>query len=95
MSLPVTFDWGALDDLADIEEYLALRFYPKNAAAYVERIAAACQKIGLAPQRGIARDDIRPGLRAVGFERRVTITFQIEPDGVHILGIFYAGRLPM
>jgi toxin ParE1/3/4 len=94
VSLPVSFDPGALDDLDAIEEYLANRFYPRNASRYVQRIVEACNAIGLAPHRGHARDDIRPGVRAVGFERRVTITFEIQADAVLILGVLYGGRQP-
>jgi hypothetical protein len=38
------------------------------------------------------RDDILPGLRVVGFERRVTIAFLITADAVLIEGVFYGGR---
>jgi len=94
LSLPVTFDPGALDDLEGIEEYLAARFYPRNAEKYIQRIMTACKTIGIAPHQGSLRNDIRPGVRSVGFEKRVTITFEIKADSVLILGIFYAGRIP-
>ena len=42
--------------------------------------------------RGMARDDLRPGLRVVGFRRRVTIAFAITEETVEILGIYYGGR---
>jgi toxin ParE1/3/4 len=38
------------------------------------------------------RDDIRPGLRVVGFERTATIAFSIEGNRVRIARIFYRGR---
>jgi toxin ParE1/3/4 len=38
------------------------------------------------------RDDVRPGLRVVGFERRVTVAFQVAGDNLTILRILYAGR---
>ena len=81
-------------DLEEIEDYLSVRFSARNAAAYVQRITAACHAIGLAPYRGAKRDDLHPGLRSTGFEKRVTITFSIENDAVLIVGVFYAGRLP-
>jgi plasmid stabilization system protein ParE len=40
----------------------------------------------------VPRDDIRPGLRVVGFERRATIAFRVEDDRVTILRIFHGGR---
>jgi toxin ParE1/3/4 len=38
------------------------------------------------------RDDIRPGLRVVGFERRVTIAFAVGEAGVTIVRVFYGGQ---
>ncbi|GAA0603666.1 hypothetical protein GCM10009416_46590 [Craurococcus roseus] len=34
----------------------------------------------------------RPGLRTVGFERRVTIAFAVEPDAALIVRVLYGGR---
>ncbi|MDZ4366104.1 MAG: type II toxin-antitoxin system RelE/ParE family toxin [Afipia sp.] len=44
------------------------------------------------PERGTRRDDLSPGLRIVGFERRVTIAFVVEEDEVIVLNILYGGR---
>ncbi|MDB5526440.1 MAG: plasmid stabilization protein [Rhizobium sp.] len=38
------------------------------------------------------RDDIRPGLRILSFERRVIIAFEIQDGTVSIGRIFYGGR---
>ena len=38
------------------------------------------------------RDDIRPGLRVIGFERRATIVFQVTENEVVIVRIFYGGQ---
>ena len=35
---------------------------------------------------------MRPGLRVVGFERRVLIAFHVQPDAVVIDRILYGGR---
>ncbi len=43
-------------------------------------------------ERGTLRDDIRPGLRTVGFERRMTIAFHVESKRVVIDRVLYAGR---
>ena len=43
-------------------------------------------------ERGHRRDDISPGLRIAGFERRVTIAFAVDDDRVTILRMFYGGR---
>jgi plasmid stabilization system protein ParE len=44
------------------------------------------------PTRGRRRDDIRLGLRIVGFERRATIVFQVLRRDVIIVRIFYGGQ---
>jgi len=62
------------------------------ALAYTSRIEQFCRKMIPFPQRGTARDDLRPGLRTVGFERRATIAFMVKGDDVIILRILYAGR---
>ena len=44
------------------------------------------------PKRGARRDDLRPGLRILGFERRAVIALQVTADRVMILRILYGGR---
>ncbi len=38
------------------------------------------------------RDDVRPGLRIVGFERRITIAFTATEAEVTILRLFFGGQ---
>jgi toxin ParE1/3/4 len=90
----VIFSPEAAAQLECLEEYLASRFYPGNAARYVERIVAACRGLGLAPNRGIRRDDLGEGIRLLGFETRVAIYFRITDKQVVILGIHYGGQVP-
>lgn len=66
----VVFSPEARDDLLDLYDWIAEAATPDTALSYVERIEAFCRRLSLAPMRGHARDDIRPGLRIVGFERR-------------------------
>jgi toxin ParE1/3/4 len=44
------------------------------------------------PLRGTQRDDLLPGLRVTGFERRVTIALVVTAEALLIEGIFYGGR---
>lgn len=64
----------------------------KTAADYVNSIIEECQSLATHPHRGRRRDDIRPGMRILGFRRRVVIAFSIEDDIVAILGVFYGGQ---
>jgi toxin ParE1/3/4 len=58
----------------------------------VGRIVAFCEGLTTFPLRGTHRDDLLPGLRVTGFERRVTIAFVVTDAAVLIEGLFYGGR---
>jgi len=64
----------------------------ENAAAFIERVEEACLSLQMFPERGTRRDDIRPRLRIMDFERRVTIAFQVGRTEVVIVRIPYAGQ---
>ncbi|MFZ1682121.1 MAG: type II toxin-antitoxin system RelE/ParE family toxin [Rhizobiaceae bacterium] len=91
-SRTVFFSPEALEDLEHIYDWIADAGSPNAAMAYVQRIESACRSLDLASNRGQARDDIRPGLRTVGFERRLTIAFTVGSESVTILRIFAGGR---
>ncbi len=90
----VRFSPATLDDLTAIFDYVAERAGAPTAAGFVLRLEAACLSLEFAPNRGTARDDLRPGLRTVGVERRATILFTVDEEGGQavILGVFYGGR---
>ena len=50
------------------------------------------QNLIIFPQRGTCRDDLSPGLRIIGFERRVAIVFKLVDDTILIVRVFYGGR---
>lgn len=88
----VIFTPQADSQLDRIEDYIAAAASPATAEAFIDAIIAACQSLSTFPNRGTRRDDIRPGLRSMGFRKRVTIVFEVEDDRVNIIGIFYAGQ---
>ncbi|MBB4234627.1 type II toxin-antitoxin system RelE/ParE family toxin [Rhizobium esperanzae] len=59
---------------------------------YVARIKTFVDGFETYPERGSVRDDVRPGLRIVGFERRVSVAFVVESAEVIILRVLYAGQ---
>ena len=59
---------------------------------FTDSIVDYCEGFEISPFRGRRRDDIRPGLRIVGFRRRATIAFVVDDKSVVILGVFYRGR---
>ena len=65
---------------------------PLAAAGLVDSIVTFCEDLAPFPLRGTARDDIRPGLRTIGFRRRAVVAFVVHADAVVILGVFYGGR---
>lgn len=85
MNYVVVLSPEARQDLIDLYEYLADRFSQVNALKYIERIQSWCESLRSFPRRGHAREDIRPGIRVAGFERRVTIAFHVGEETVTIL----------
>jgi len=87
----VSFAPEAEDDLLRLYDWIAERAGAGVAIGYIDRIESFCARLDIASERGMARDDIRAGLRIVGFERRVTVAFTIAGDEVQILRLFYGG----
>ena len=92
MGHKVVFRPSAEADLFALYDYIAQAAGPTIAAGYIARIEEACLKMQAFPERGTRRDDLAPGVRTIGFERRVTIAFRALDDAVEILAIAYAGR---
>lgn len=88
----VTFRPAAERDLFRLYDYITQEGSTERAAAFVGRIEQACLALRISPERGTRRDDIRPGLRVIGFERRVAIVFQVRRTEVVIVRILYAGQ---
>jgi toxin ParE1/3/4 len=92
VSHTVVFTPEAQGDLLDLYDYIASHGGPSRALRYIERIEKTCMSLQSLPERGTHRDDLRPGLRVMGFERRVVIAFQVTSGSVAILRILYGGR---
>lgn len=88
----IVFSPEAQDDLIELYDYIAEHASPDVALAYLTRIEACCLGLATFPERGTRRDDLAPGLRTLGFERRVTIAFQVDRHAVMIARILYGGR---
>ena len=92
ISRSVIFAPEAQDDLFNIYNQISAKAGIEVGFAYTERLEAYCRHFDFASQRGHLREDIRSGLRIVGFERRVTIAFTVEEFSVNIIRLFYGGR---
>lgn len=92
MKRKVVFSPEAREDLLQLHRYIFSRGAPHAALAYVTRLQRRCANLAAFPEQGVLRDDIRPGLRLLGFERRTEIAFHITPDTVTIDRIFHGGQ---
>ncbi len=79
-------------DLIALYDWLADAASPDTALRYITRIEQFLTRLDLGSERGTERSDIRPGLRVIGFERKLSIAFSIEQDRVVILRVFSGGR---
>lgn len=92
MTHRVVFAPEAVDDLRGLYDLIADASLPERALAYVEGLRRYCLGLAEFPERGTRRDAIRPGLRIIGYRRRVTVAFQVTGTTVLILRLLYGGR---
>jgi toxin ParE1/3/4 len=94
LSVEVVFAPEARDDLLNLYEYIADVSGEALAIGYIDRIEVYCRGFSQFPERGVRRDDLFPGLRLVGFERRMTIAFHIEEVRARVVidRVLYGGR---
>ena len=92
MKYHVMFSPEAMEQLADLYQYIAFEALPEIALGYTEAIVNYCESLCIFPLRGMARDDVRPGLRVTNYKKRAVIAFAVEKDLVYIVGIFYGGQ---
>jgi toxin ParE1/3/4 len=78
--------------LAELYSYLLNNAGERRAEAFVGKIVDYCNRFSSFPELGTRRDDLSLGLRIVGYRRRATIAFTVEPERVLIHGIFYGGQ---
>jgi toxin ParE1/3/4 len=88
----VIFTPLATRQIESLHEYIGTHSSEQRADAYVNRIVAFCGGLTTFPLRGTRRDDLLPGLRVIGFERRATIAFVVTDSAILVEGIFYAGQ---
>lgn len=84
--------FSAQRDLDDLRDYIRAESGAAAALRFVRQVRSFCQRLRTFPERGARRDDIRPGLRIVGYRRRVAIVFVVEGRRVAITRVLYRGR---
>ena len=90
--MEIVFSPEAEADLLALYDYIAVKATPALAAGFTDAIVDFCQGFSTFPNRGTRRDDLRPGLRTIGFRHQVTIAFAVDGDRVGIIGVYYGGR---
>jgi len=79
-------------DLREIAAWMADRTSVAFAVEYVERIQQRIETLSYGSERGTLRGDVRPGLRAIGLMKSVTLAFFVEEDAVVIVRVLYGGQ---
>jgi toxin ParE1/3/4 len=88
----VVFAPEAGADLHNLYDTIADASQPERAIAYVEGLRRYCLGFADFPERGTRRDTIRPGLRTIGYRRRITVAFHVTDATVVVDRILYGGR---
>lgn len=92
MTNSVVITRRAQRDLLKLFDYIAERSGENRADGYIGRIEVFCQSFGKMPLRGTSREDLKKGLRVIGFERRVAIAFRVQGQIVVVARVLYGGR---
>ncbi|WP_244808622.1 MULTISPECIES: type II toxin-antitoxin system RelE/ParE family toxin [Caballeronia] len=92
MNWRIQFAPEALDQLRRLEARIANAGAPITAERYVDSIVDFCMTLQTFPARGVARDDLLPGLCVTHFRKRSIIAYTVETDVVSIIGVFYGGQ---
>ena len=90
----VVFAPEASDQLEALFLYIAEDSSPAIAKRYTDAIVATCEGLAWFPLRGVAREDIRPGLRLTHHKGRNVIAYAVDEgtQTVAIIGVFYGGQ---
>ena len=94
MAYSVVFAPEASDQLEALFLYVAEHSSLAIAQRYTDAVVATCEGLALFPLRGVAREDIRPGLRLTHHKGRTVIAYAVDDDArtVSIVGVFYGGQ---
>ena len=89
---PVILDPQASIDLDEIYVWVARHADEAVANRFTQRLLTFCDRLRMAPKRGVVRDDFRSGALLIGFERSVSVAFVVTEDEVRILRLLSRGR---
>jgi toxin ParE1/3/4 len=81
-------------ELRKLHNDIARKRSRRIAEGYIRRLKKFIQGLAIAPHRGQHRPGIRADQRTIGFERRVSVIFNVSDKRkvVNVVGIRYAGQ---
>ena len=82
----------AQEQLRELRAYIVESGRPVTADRYIDALLRYCDSLGAFPMRGVAREDLRPGLRLTHYRGRTVIAYSVRPNQVDVLGVFYGGQ---
>jgi toxin ParE1/3/4 len=82
----------AQEQLRELHAYIVRSGRPATADRYIDALLRHCDLLGAFPMRGVAREDLRPGLRLTHYRGRTVIAYAVRPNQVEVLGVFYGGQ---
>lgn len=84
----------AIRQLSQIQAYIAKTGGEATARRFVGNAFRHMEGFATAPHRGSLREEIRPGLRLVGWRRKLSIAFVVDNAAltVTVLAVYYRGR---
>lgn len=88
----VNFSPESVDQLVGLYGYLAAKANPVIANNYVNAVIDYCETLKTFPMLGVARDDIREGLRITHYKGRTIIAYAVIESVVSIISVFYGGQ---
>ena len=92
MNRKVVFADQAISDLENCFDYLLPLAGEKTTTAFIDGIRGYCLGFDIFPERGLQRDDLRPGMRLVGYKYNASIAFIVTKSEVTILRVFMRGQ---
>lgn len=92
MSRRVVLSRTALNDLARIGRWITEAGAPQTGQRYVARIKERLAGLGDAPEAGRPYGFADPGLRIIGYERRIMIAYRVEKTRIIVVRVFYGGQ---
>ncbi|MGV3491093.1 MAG: type II toxin-antitoxin system RelE/ParE family toxin [Devosia sp.] len=92
MTLRVVLARTAQNDLKKIGRWISEAGAPRTGQRYVARIKQRLAKLGDAPEVGRPYGYNDPGLRIIGYERRIMIAYRVEKTRIIVARVFYGDR---